>query len=267
MRFRFFPRAALGVLPLIAAGVLRAATDPLLPAWEETSRNLFQEAHARFADEEGREARLGEAATLLQLQPRTERNLRGAVALLSALVDESTDDDAGLTALYLLGRIEHAHRAVPDLEAAARHYRRLLTHRPDHPLAGQAAVKLAILELYRPRPAEERLELVSTFDALTRDLPDAAARRDLHLVLGEAVLRFELEPTLALDQFVAALEDGIVMPLLRADILVRVGELAREAGRVELARRSYRTFLADFPRAPRRLMIREALDALTDGSA
>jgi len=102
---------------------------------------------------------------------------------------------------------------------------------------------------------------------LTRDLPDAAARRDLHLVLGEAVLRFELEPTLALDQFVAALEDGIVMPLLRADILVRVGELAREAGRVELARRSYRTFLADFPRAPRRLMIREALDALTDGSA
>ncbi|EIQ00530.1 hypothetical protein OpiT1DRAFT_05075 [Opitutaceae bacterium TAV1] len=273
--------ARLRLLAALLPGVafLSAASAPApaaAVAWDDIARGLFHEAHQAFAaagdtgdtGDTDRETRLGTALTLLQLQPKTDANIRRAATLLTRLHEENPGDETGLAALYYLGRIEHLHRTPADPEAAARYYRELISTRPDHPLAGQARVKLALIELYRSggRP-EDRAQTVARLTPLADRQPDAASRRDLHLVLGEAALRFGLGSQLALDHFRAALEAGILRATLRADTLVRCGELARELGHADEARRYYETFLADFRRDVRRRTITETLAALSSPAA
>ncbi len=240
--------------------------------WKALANGLSGNALERFSavqtvHPEDREARLGEALSLLQLQPHTDSRVRRAVDLLDALLNENPTDELGARALYFRGRAEQVHRLTPEPLAAERHYERLIETHPGHPLAGQAAVKLALIRLYRPQTPEALADAFADFTARARSLPNAAARRDLHLVLGEAALRLDMGEAAALDHFLAALEAGILLRPIRADTLARVGELAAELGRADLARRHYAAFIAEFPRDPRRLVVEERLAALPSPTA
>lgn len=238
-------------------------------AWQDVARGLFPDANAAFSiaaktRPEDRGARLGQALTLLQLQPRTDARVRHAEALLTGLLDESTEDEIAANARYFLARLEQNHRSPANSSAAFAHYEKLLVEHPAHPLAGQALVKLALLSLYREQGAGELRAAFADFSRRASSLPvgDTASRRDLHLVLGEAALRFHLGDQAALEHFVAALNAGIRLRPVRADTLVRIGELAADLGQPALARRHYDLFIAEFPRDPRRLAVSEHLAAL-----
>jgi hypothetical protein len=206
---------------------------------------------------------LGEALSWLQIQPHTEARVRRGVEILDGLLAEDGRDEVGARARYFRARAEQVHRLSAAPEAAVAHYERLIAEHPAHALAGQAVVKLALIRLYDAKLADaERGRVLAEFGARAPAMPDAASRRDLHLALGEAALRLGLGEGVALDHFVAALEAGVVSRPVRADTLVRTGELARELGRVELARRHYALFAAEFPRDPRRLLVVERLAAL-----
>lgn len=239
----------------------------VLSAWQTTSTGLFNDAHTLFSAHStlhptDRETRLGEAMTLLQLQPKTERLITRSVALLDALIKENAHDEIGLNARYFRGRIEHIHRTPADPAAALSHYAQLHHDHPTHPLAAQALIKIALIELYQPQPPEA---LAASFHTLTEKahaLPPGYGRRDLHLVLGEASLRLGLGDSSARFHFTEALREGISAPTLRADVLVRLGELARILGDTEEARLHYQAFLDQFPRDSRRLMISQRLSNL-----
>lgn len=235
---------------------------PLEKAWRDTAFSLFRDANRAFIEQTGREARLGQALSLLQVQPKTDRNISEAASLLEEVRATDQNDNLGITARYYLGRLEHVHRTQPAPAAALPHYRELVRDHPQHPLAAQAAVKMGIIELYSPLPNEERNRLIRDYSALAQTFTDANGRRDLHLLIGEVILRFDLDKAAALDQFRAADAAGITRSTLQAEIWVKIGELARELEQYELARTYYQRFMELAVRDNRRRMIEERLAAL-----
>lgn len=241
--------------------------SPRAQAWEATASGLFADAHAIFSGQPDdpaswREIRLGLAVNLLQLQPKTDGRINDAAALLDELLAERTTDPVGIDARYFRARLEHIHRSPAAPAAAIPHYERLITEHPDHPLAGQALVKLALIRLYRPQSDRQRADTFATLSARASGVSSAPARRDLHLVLGEAALRLDLGDQAALDHFLGALDAGIQLHPVRADTLVRIGQLAATLHLPEVSARHYQLFLDEFPRDPRRLAVTQRLDGL-----
>lgn len=243
------------------------STTETARAWQSVASSLFRDSYDVFAKQSDRESLLGQAVTLLQLQPKTDGNVTKAAAIFDQILAVREDDEVGINARYFRGRIEHVHRSPINLPAAAENYKKLIAAHPAHPLAGQALVKLSLIELYRIQPADDLKRAFARFVSAAGKLNDTATRRDLYLILGDTALRFDLGKALALDQFLAAREAGILRTTLEADTLVRIGEIARELNRTDIARAHYAQFLANFPRDNRRQMIIDALAALPAATA
>lgn len=270
----------LGLLCCCAA--LQAA--PSAP-WDQASQFLFNDAYQSFKTlpAPGRAERLGTAAVLLNVQPRTTGNLDTARASLESLVAENASDEPGLNARFLLGRIAGLHQNPPDLAVARRYFDALIAGHPQHPLAQQAVVKRALMDLYpsdgKPPAVSLYASCASQADALT----DPSARRDLHLVLARACLFHQaasraatdasantagFDPSAyALTHYRAALATNALSFRVRGETLVAVGELARKRHLDAVAADAYRAFLASYSRDIRAGTIGERLAALEAGKA
>jgi tetratricopeptide (TPR) repeat protein len=275
---RSLPALLVAALAAFAASPLAAVeadgpeplADPIEQAWLDATLHLYREARQNLQDADTREARLGRATLLLVQQPKTETNLDNAVRELEQLASVAPDaaDEFSAAARYLLGRVAHVHRIQPDLATAAGHYRRLVQERPEHLLADQARIKLALIELYAPgTPAEQiaaRLDALATeADALARP----SSRRDFHLVLAEATRHHRLGDERLLRHYLAVDAAGTSRPTPRAHITVAIGELAARLGRTDLARTYFERFLAEFQRDNRRALVRDKLNALPPAAA
>lgn len=254
---RFLGLLASGAL----AGVGAPAPEPS-SGWIEVSQYAFDLAHRTFAGQTEREARLGEAAALLNLQPRTAGNIERAAGLLDAVAAAAPDDDLGISARYLRARLEEVHRFAPQLAEASRRYQELMATGGDHPLAQQAAVRLTLLTLYSSPPSMSPAERVAAAEALGERLTDPAARRDHALLVGQACLYFELPLERAQRHLERALAAGVLNPSNRADLLVSLAEVARERGDLPRAERAYRDYLAENPRADRSAAVQRRLAEL-----
>ena len=267
MPARFFlPAFLLGALvspPLAAADEPSSAIAANDSAWEKATLYLFKESYQEFRQLESREALLGRAALLLLQQPKTQANLDQAVAELETLAATTPADEPAIAARYLLGRIAHTHRTPADLPAAAAHYRRLVAEHPAHRLGEQALIKLALIEIYEPGLApEERLARFERYGRQAEELRHAGSRRDLHLLLANACTNLRLDEALALRHYMAAERAGVGNPVLRANVIVAAGELARRLGRADLAREYFERYLAEFSRDYRRAFVKDKLAAL-----
>lgn len=238
------------------------AEDALRSAWEDAALGLFDSANREFAKLSGDEARLGEAVTLLLRQPKTDANINRAAELLATLADKSPGSPLAIRAKYYLGRIAQTHRTPNNPELARRLFRELAGAHPGHPYADLATVKLAILEIYDHVPEADRRARFDAFVAAAATLESPSARRDLNLLLADASQRFGYGPVLTLDCLLAADRVGIARRVEQGNTWVRIGQLAHEAGRFEIARDYYKKYLATFIRDNRRLMVAERLAAL-----
>ena len=266
----FIPLVLLGALasPPLAAAEPASSVGAEDAAWEKTTLYLFKDAYRDFRRLDSREARLGRAALLLLQQPKTQANLDQAVAELETLAAATPADESAISARYLLGRIAHTHRTPADLPAAAAHYRRLVAEHPAHLLADQALIKLALIEIYQPGLApEERLARFDRYGRQADELRRAGSRRDLHLLLANACANLRLDDALALRHYMAAERAGVGNPVLRANVIVAAGELARRLGRADLAREYFERYLAEFSRDYRRAFVKDKLAALPAASA
>lgn len=239
-----------------------AAASPVVAAWQQATVGLFKDSLLSFEKIEGDDARYGEALTLLMRQPKTAGNVERAAQMLSSLAASQPDSELGIGARYHLGRIEQVHRMTPDPAAARRHYQELVTAHPEHTLAQQAVVKLAILDIYERVPANVRRQRYDAYAARAVGLSYGPARRDLHLLLADTAQRFDYPATLALEHLLSADAVGIARRAEQANIWVRIGVIASETGRPEVARSFFEKFLANYLRDNRRLMIEERLAAL-----
>lgn len=235
-------------------------------AWQDLREWRFTEAAHSFEQTADKPTpRLGLAVAWLNLQPRTADRIARAERELSAIAaDASASADVVVTANYLLARIAEVHAFAPDPARAAERYAALLASHPRHPFAQAAAARLATLRLYKL--GADPLRTLADLETLGQQLTDAGARRDFHLVLGRSYLFFGGERSRALEHFQSAMAAGIVAATVRADVLVQIGEVARELGQPAISRQAWNEFVATFPRDPRVDLIRERLTALPEGA-
>lgn len=243
------------------------ADSPVAKGWDFLAILRHREALEHFAGITGNsEARFGEAIALLSLPQRSQANLDRATVILRSLADENPTSDLAVSARYHLARIDHVHAFVPDPSAAARQYEALLSDFPGNPIAEQAAPKLAIAWLYAdesPAVWESRLE---TLEHLERSLVSPSARRDLQLILADALLRLRADHDRALKHLWPALRGGQISRISRAkELWLQAAESSVFLGRTQDAATAYRRFLELAPRDVRVSEVRRRLSKIEGG--
>ncbi len=211
---------------------------------------------------ERRELDYTRGVLLLNAQPKTQGNVHQAQQLFESVRQTAADDDAGLSALYLLARIAEFHADPTDPVRAAALYEELIARAAAHPLAQEAASRLAALRLFEDVSPEERHARLVNFNTMADRLSSAPARRDLHFVLAEALLTFGDDKEGVLRHLLAAEEAGIVSPQLVGETLSRIAIMARELGHRDIAIAHYKKFLAGFERDDRASLLAGQLHAL-----
>jgi tetratricopeptide (TPR) repeat protein len=264
------PRGGNGLRWLLIGGCLLVATSALADSakgWNDLGLLLFRDARRQFAAEENRSARLGESLALLNLQPRTVGNINRARAMLEGIRAENRNDEDGIASTYHLARLLQLHLAEPDLTGAAQLYRELMNNHPGHPLSQQAVVKLAITSIFAELDPAAQAKAAESMEGELDALVLPSAERDLCLALGQYYLRWADQPERALTFLLRARKTGsMVRTNALGDLLMQIGELARELGKDELAREHYRLFLEAHPRDARAYLARQRLHELnTEG--
>lgn len=259
----------LGGLALVTS----AGAETQLPeTWGKASKLLVSEALADFetvpldSDSEQREATFGTAMMLLNIQPKTEGNIQRSADLFTE-VASSGNDDLSAMAGYYLARIEQVHRYEPDLAKARERFTELIEAHPAHPLAQVAVVRRALIDIYDQSSLEEKRTRLAALEAQAETLSFPPARRDLHFVVADGYAYVLRDNERALANLVAADEVGIARAKSRADVWVRIAELARKTGETELARKYYQLFLTTYQRDDRHYMVAERLENLDPNPA
>ncbi|MDB6095196.1 MAG: hypothetical protein JWM32_2758 [Verrucomicrobia bacterium] len=253
---------------LVLASSGLATAPPYNAAWENASRQLLPDAHRAFADPAAvsgparRVARLGEAVTVLNLQPRTDERIGQARQMLEGLAAERANDEVDAFARFFLARLLELHVRPAEPTAARQIYGELLEQYPGHPLAERAAAQLVLIDAYADTSPGERQRRLTALEQLGPQLTTPSGRRDFYLNLGNAYIDFGLEPTRALDHLLVADRAGITHPVTQASTWIAIGELARATGQSALARDYYGRFLAGFPLDSRRTLIAQRLASL-----
>ena len=251
----------------MAMGTVRCVANQPVSEWESTwrdaSRLLVQDASRSFAKAQpvSRESRYGAAVTLLNVQPRTESNVESAAQALSQLVKENADDETALAARYYLGRIEQVHRFVPAPHRAMEYYESLMRDHPQDAYAQMAGVKDCLLRLYPDEnvPAAQRLK---AGEALADFFTMPEARRDYHLMMADAYVRFGADDARLLAHLLAAEAAGHLPRTARADLFVRLADAAQKNNRKDLAIIYCRKFLGERTREARVGLVQQRLNAL-----
>ncbi|HEY0864932.1 MAG TPA: hypothetical protein VGD97_12575 [Lacunisphaera sp.] len=248
------------LLPALLAGLAPASEDhpaTLRDGWELTTLYRFNEAEAVFralaAKDPSRENRYALAISQLNRQPKSDRTVAEARALLTALVAEpaAPDDEITQAARFYLARILQLHQSKPDLVAARSAYRELSRTPGGGFWAEAASVKWATLCLYEITSWSEKAgRLAETEQEISR-LTNPTLQKDLHIILADGYEKFGVSLPAALRHLEAAWALGIERGIDQGDFLARMGELARRTGDRAKARGYFAEFLKRFRRDER----------------
>ena len=235
----------------------------LAGAWQDAARQLVPDAAQAFAKAQpvSRESRFGTAVTLLNAQPKAENNVEAAAQTLNGLVQENPGDNTALAARYYLGRIEQVHRQVPAPRRALEYYESLMHDYPQDPYAQMAGVKDCLLRLYADEnvPVAQRLQ---AGEALAGFFTLPEARRDYHLLMADAYVRFGSDNARLLSHLLAVEAAGHLSLTAQADLFVRLADAAQRSGQTGRAIIYCRKFLAQHTREARVSLVQQRLREL-----
>ena len=262
--------ATVGLARLTAGEETGSVEAPLEAAWRDAATFLFGEANRAFSDAKGErrvnehERLLGEALTLLNLQPRTGANLALARERLETLASGSDSDDhaSAVFAKYFLARIYERYSVPPRLDDARNLYRQLVESHAGNSVAEYGAAALVLIDLYENILATEREKRFAKLEELGALLKTPSGRRDYHLNMGNAYIDFEASRSKAIEHLIAGEAGGITRWQVESATWISIGELARVEGRNDLAVTYYGKFLAKYKRDNRHYTIQKRLEEL-----
>ncbi len=255
------------LVPLQAPARSEADISPE-SAWKKTGDFLCREAADEFDDllDEQRgnvtDLKFGLALNLINKQPKTQANLERARGLFSEVYSSEGMEGLGVTARYYVGRIREVHQFDSDLVEAERIYGEILAANPRHFYAQLAATRYALIRFYTVASREEQMERFEELEPLAENLVRPGIRSQFHNLMGDLATRYELPLEKALYHYREAVSAGIQNFRIRRDVLVSVGEIAKELGEVSIAVDFFERFLREFPRDKRNILIRERLAVL-----
>jgi len=243
-------------------------SDPLAPAWQAAATFMFKDAHRQFieaAGEEGvgeSERQLGEALALLNLQPRTQGNIRRAAELFGRVAEADAHGTSGLSARYYLARIWEQHASPPDPARAAQLYRKLLVDGRGHLLPELAASRLVNMELFATGSREELDAREHELAPLGELLRHPVSRREFYHNLGSSLLLLDGDRERAVGYLELANDAGYTRTASESGALISIAEAALALGDEETARTYYAKFVERYPRNFRSYHARQQLARL-----
>ena len=235
--------------------------------WEEIRTLQFVPARNAFEthtadDPSDREARLGEAIALLNVQPRTAANIQRVQRILEGLVVEDGSDFWGLGARFMLARMEQVHFEPPTPTAGVDQFLQLVADAPGTLWGELALLKAAPAMLYASISMEERQQRMDEIEEMAQNLTMDLIRRSLFITLADVALDFEMPADRALHYLLTADVEGMVRWQRRANAYLQIAGLARELGDLPLAREYYGRFYEEFKRDHRTYMVGRILEEL-----
>ena len=240
-------------------------------AWEKASMLLTNEAYDDFLQirktgKSPREADFGVALMLLNKQPKSDGNLDKAAGIFEQ-ISGSGDDDLGMLAGYYRARIEQVHRRTQNPAKAVELFTKLIERHPEHPMAQFALVKRSMIEIYDDSPMESKRELLAALGKAADEMTHLPAKRDVHLLIADSYVRLFQDDGQTLKHLLAADTIGITRAKPRADVWIRIAELARLLGEKDIAATYYGKFLKEFHRDSRHYTIEERLTEIGEKGA
>lgn len=263
----------LGTSSLFTAPLRAEGPDPLSTAWEDAATFLFNEAHQQFeSGKEGqpaeeRERQLGEAVTLLNVQPRTRSNIDHAAAIFEQLRSGNPEDTPGVFATYFMARVHQFYDQPAQLGEARELYHELLEKHSGNVVAEAGAASLVLMDLYENVSDSERAKRFEDLEKIGPSLKTRLGRLGYHLNMGNAYIDFDGLPEKALEHLLAADADGIKSVQVESGTWIMIGELAETEKRPELALKYYDRFLSKYQRDNRHYMIRQRRDRLAGANS
>ena len=251
--------------PPLAGGKVPPSEDC---AWEKTGRFLYREAADEFGDllasggGHPSSLKFGLALNLINKQPKTQANLDRAERLFSEVYSAEGMNGLGIASKYYSGRIKEVHQRREELAEAERIYAQIIAANPRHFFAQLAATRYALIRFYSVESPEERRSRFLQLEALVENLIGPSIRSHFHSLMGDLAARYEISLEKSLYHYREAVAAGIQNFRIRRDVLVSIGEIARELGNVPVAMEYYERFLREFPRDARHVLIQERLVAL-----
>ncbi len=264
-------RAAVFFTVICASNLPASAADKPRPddpsPWSDAlafdyngAADKFARLHAAHPDDD--RVTLAHASALLIRQPRTRANIEEAHALLSRIATAPADSQPSPEAVaadYLLARIAHDHAEPPRLDEARNRYTRLTENHPDHPLAGHAVVKHALLTAHDSSfSTAERVAAVEHLLARSRQ-PSAA--REVRFIVARLHMDAG-DDARALPHLLAARAIGFEQPNRNAHVDLTIGQIARLLGDRETALAHLRAYADASPRDPRTSTVRRLIATL-----
>lgn len=240
-----------------------------LENWQKAKIFLFDEAHQNFAKsaemsqgEEARANRLGEAVTLLTIQPRTQGNIMRSQSIFEELISQNPKDATGLAARLHLARLFEFHVSPQYPQKAREIYEGLLTDGLGDPLAELAASRLALIVLYSTDSPESLNDAARKLAGYGTTLQTSIGRREFYSNLGLTLVQLRGDNKLAMEYLIAAEAEGLPMQQLDAPILITIAAIAEELGDMETAKKYYSLFTSRYKRDARRYSVLEKLENL-----
>jgi len=240
-------------------------------AWDDAAKLLINDANRKFQEAgampgvESREIELGEATTLLSVQPKTGSNIARAETLLKKIIAENGSDETAITAKYLLARIPQIHLVVRDEKLADERFTTLIEEHPAHPLAQTALVKRGLIRMYSLTDPATLAERYAVAAKESGNLTGPDARRDYFLLLSDVSIKTSKPPEVTLGHLFEVEKAGNLRDRALADLYVQIAEFARVAGQHDVVVLYYTKFTGRFKRDSRRYYIEEKLAALRSG--
>ncbi len=258
-------------LPFLLATLLPGASESPVPhaetrAWEEAASFLFNDSHKTFSelpDRKNPEVRLGLAATLLNLQPRTPKNLENAAAIIEELArTEPADSQVALLARFLEARMAENYVTPPQPRKAMDLYREIVSRKTGLSLLEISASRLVILTAFASESEPENLAALQALEPLSGDLSTPEGLREFHLSMAFALLENDGEKTRILEHFKKADQIGFLRKENSIHTWLVMARLSQEVGQLDQAASYYRKFLEHFPNDPKAFGIKQRLDSL-----
>ncbi|MEX1117271.1 MAG: hypothetical protein WEB60_00615 [Terrimicrobiaceae bacterium] len=237
--------------------------------WQKATVFLFDEANQNFAiaakssqGEEFRANRLGEGATLLTIQPRTQGNIERAKAIFEELISGNPKDSAGLAARLHLARLFEFHASPQDPQKAREIYEGLLADGQGDPLAELAASRLVLIDLHSTDSHESLNAAAQKLAIHGTQLRTSIGRREFFSNMGLTLNQLRGDKKLAMEYLIAAEAEGLPMQQLDAPLLVTIAALAEELNDLETAKKYYSLFTSRYKRDTRSYYVMQKLEEL-----
>jgi hypothetical protein len=262
--------------PLIAilfsvTGLQAARGEPLdLDPFVLASSFLVEEAYQAFNQGvptlSSAERKFGLGISLMNIQPRTEKNLLLALDLFNEVSAELPPRTPlnGLARL-LRARLREFYLTQPDRAAARADYLALINESSGDPVVEMAGARLVILEAFADAPEADNLARLEKLEKLAPLLRSTAGRREFHTAMAYALLDNNGDMNRALDHFLAADREGLTSHASALRLYLVAGDTAAQAGRKSEAIYFYRKLIGTYPRDTRVHMVKERLRKLEEG--